>query len=70
MGNSRVLMRSARAFCLDFPYMDQERGTLNTKIILEYLTVTDVSVMCNPNDVSGNYCTVTIDSMVWYGVWQ
>ena len=67
MGNSRVLMINVRAFCLDFPYMGQERGTPNTKIILEYLAVTDVSVSCKPNGVSGNYCTVTVDSMVWHG---
>jgi len=58
-------MRSIRAFCLDFPYMGQERGTLNIKINLEYMAVTDVWVTCKPNGVSGNYCTVTIDSVVW-----
>ena len=61
-------MRSVRAFCLDFPYMGQERGTLNTKINVEYLAVMDVSVTCKPNGVSGNDCIVTIDSVVWYGI--
>jgi hypothetical protein len=52
----------------EFSGIDQERGTLRAKGIVECQAVTDIPVTCKPIGVAGDYCTITIDGMVWYGM--